>query len=451
MRDIAVTFAVFASLPFILKRPWIGILVWTWLGFMNPHRMAWGFSMTMPFAMIVAVTTLTAMLFSREQKRIPWERESVVLLIFAGWMLLTTTFAVYSGPAWEQFDKVVKIQLMIFVAMILINTPERLKALVWTMALSLAFYGVKGGIFTIVHGGVYRVQGPSRTFISGNNELGLAMAMTVPLLFFLARGARHHLVRVAMYSATVLTALGAIGTQSRGALLGMAAMGVVLWLKSRQKMMVALIGAVAVFAVVQIMPESWYARIGTIKTYDADQSAMGRINAWRMAFNLALDRPLGGGFETFRPGMFALYAPDPTDYRDVHSVYFEVLGEHGFVGLFLFLLLVALTWRSASTIARAVKTDAERSWMADLATTIQVSLVAYLTAGAFLGMAYFDFYYSLVLIVVLLKAMLRRDGLLAAPGALGAVPSRTSTKPPNAAIPRHGAPARVQAESAPRA
>jgi probable O-glycosylation ligase (exosortase A-associated) len=149
-----------------------------------------------------------------------------------------------------------------------------------------------------------------------------------------------------------------------------------------------------------IMPDAWYERMATINTYQDDKSAQGRINAWWMAFNLALDRPLGGGFETFRRAMFALYAPDPTNVRDVHSIYFEVLGEHGFFGLFLFLLLALLTWRSANVIKRAVKSIPERAWMGDLMAMVQVSLIAYLAAGTFLGMAYFDYYYNLVLIAI---------------------------------------------------
>lgn len=412
MRDIAVTLAVFATLPFILRRPWIGILVWTWLGFMNPHRMAWGFSTTMPFAYIVALATLIGLLLSKESKRIPWERESVVLLIFVGWMLITTIFAVYPDLAWIQFEKVIKIQLMIFVAMMLITTPERLKFLVWTIALSLAFYGVKGGIFTILNGGVYRVQGPPGTFIGGNNELGLALAMTVPLLYFLARDTASRWLRPVIYTMTILTATAAIGTQSRGALLGMATMGLVFWLKAPKKVLVLVLAGVSVLLLSYVMPEAWYERMATINTYQDDQSAQGRINAWWMAFNLAVDRPLGGGFETFRRAMFALYAPDPTNVRDVHSIYFEVLGEHGFFGLFLFLLLALFTWRSASTIMRTVKSVPERAWMGELAAMVQVSLIAYLAAGAFLGMAYFDYYYNLVLIAVAGKAMLRREGLL---------------------------------------
>jgi probable O-glycosylation ligase (exosortase A-associated) len=450
MRDIAVTLAVFGSLPFILKRPWIGILVWTWLGFMNPHRMAWGFSTTMPFAYIVALTTLVAMLMSKEEKRIPWERESVVLLLFVGWMLLTTIFAVYPTLAWEQAEKVFKIQLMIFVAMMLITTPERLKYLVWTIALSLAFYGVKGGIFTIVHGGVFRVQGPPGTFIGGNNELGLALAMTVPLLYFMARSLSHRWGRPAVYAAMVLTALGAIGTQSRGALVGMAVMGFIFWLKARNKFVIALLGGASVYLVVQIMPEAWYQRISTIQTYDQDASALGRINAWWMAFNLASHRFMGGGFETFRWQMFALYAPNPNDVHDVHSIYFEVLGEHGFVGLGFFLLLALFTWQSCNQIKKAVKSAPDLPWMADLAAMVQVSLVAYLAAGAFLGMAYFDYYYNLILIVVVAKAMLRKAGVLRA-GALSRREIQPSVRLPAADLHQRAGPAIAPTGSIPRA
>ena len=454
MRDIAVTLAVFGTLPFILRRPWIGILVWTWLGFMNPHRMAWGFSMSMPFAQIVAITTLIGMMLSSEPKRIPWERETKVLLAFVAWMTVTTIFAVYPSLAWEQFEKVIKIQLMIFVAMVLINSPEKLKALVWTIALSLAFYGVKGGIFTITKGGVHRVQGPPGTFIEGNNELGLALAMTVPLLYFLARGTTHLWVRPAVYAATVLTALAAIGTQSRGALVGMAVMGVAFWLKARQKFLVLLLAVTSVLMVWLIMPPAWYERMATINTYDEDQSAIGRINAWWMAFNLARDRLLGGGFETFRPEMFQLYAPDPTNSRDVHSIYFEVLGEHGFVGLFLFLLLAFFTWRSANLVRRSAGNYLEFAWMAELATMVQVSLVAYLAAGAFLGMAYFDYYYNLVLIVVVARVIVREAEARARRHRVAAAPSPANssrTAPTIRGLPeRHSAPARAPVGSVPK-
>jgi probable O-glycosylation ligase (exosortase A-associated) len=422
VRDIAVTLAVFGSLPFILWRPWLGVLVFAWLGFMNPHRMAWGFSTTMPFAMIVALTTLVGMLISREPKKIPWTRESVVLLCLILWMVFTTFFAIYPALAWVQLEKVVKIQLMIFVAMMLITTRERLHWFVVVIALSIGFYGVKGGIFTIIHGGVHRVMGPPGTFIGGNNEIGLALAMTVPLLYYMVRYTRSKLLRLALVAAMILTAIAAIGTQSRGALLGVAGMGVFLWLKSRQKFWIALIMAVSAFAIVQLMPESWYARIRTIETYDQDASALGRINAWKMAFNLASQRFTGGGFETFRPEVFAIYAPEPTRVHDAHSVFFEILGEHGFVGLALFLTLGLFTWFTASRITKLAEKAESTRWLGDLCRMVQVSMVAYAAAGAFLGLGYFDYYYSLIVIVIAAR------GILAAEQAALAAPARAQPR-----------------------
>ena len=157
MRDILVTAIVFGVLPFIFKRPWIGILLWCWLGYMNPHRQTWGFAYDFPFASICAIVTIVAFLFSREKKEMVWTRETVLLLIFIGWMFVTTLFAFYPELAWIQWNKVWKIQLMVFLTAMIIKERQHLHWMIWVIALSLGYYGVKGGIFTIVHGGQFRV------------------------------------------------------------------------------------------------------------------------------------------------------------------------------------------------------------------------------------------------------------------------------------------------------
>lgn len=409
MRDLVVTLVVFGSLPLIMKRPWVGILLWCWLSYMNPHRLSWGFAYNFPFAMLVALATLGAMLFSKESKQIPWERETRVLAIFIGWMGVTTLFALFPDAAGAQFDKVIKIQLMTFVTMILINTRERIHAMVWAIALSLGFFGIKGGIFTVLHGGAYRVQGPPGSFIGGNNELALALVMVIPLIRYLQINTSQHWLRLGLGGAILFSALAAIGSQSRGALLAMSVMGLFFWMKSRKKLATALMAIVALVAVLAIMPPEYYERMNTIKTYDQDESAMGRINAWWFAFNLASARPLvGGGFETFQPSLFPIYAPDPRRYHDVHSIYFEVLGEHGYVGLALFLTLALMTWRTAGRVRQAASQDPEQKWLADLMAMIQVSLAGYAVGGAFLGLAYFDLFYHLIALVVVSSALQAR-------------------------------------------
>lgn len=402
-RDLFVFAAVFGTLPFVLRKPYIGIYLWSWLGYMNPHRLAWGLAYDFPFAFIVAIVTMLGMAFSREPKQLPWTRENIVLLILIGWMLVTTIFSLYPQLAWLQMEKVAKIQLMVFLTMMLINTREKIETLVLIIALSLGFYGVKGGIFTIVHGGVYRVQGPFGTFIGGNNEVALALIMTIPLIWFLHLNAKRIWMRHSYTAAMFLCAIAVIGSQSRGALVGGIVMGAFLWLKTRNKIFTGLIMALSVGAILTIMPAEWYQRMNTIDTYQSDASAQGRINAWWTAFNLTKDRPLvGGGFDTFQPAVFKLYAPDPYNVHDVHSIYFEMLGEHGYVGFGLFMLLAWLTWRKGARIIRECGKDPTRKWAADLARMLQVSMIGFATAGAFLGLANFDLYYHLIAIMVMI-------------------------------------------------
>ncbi|BAN36765.1 hypothetical protein SCD_n02966 [Sulfuricella denitrificans skB26] len=401
MRDIFVTVVVFGALVLVFKHPHYGIYLWSWLSYMNPHKLAWGFATTIPFAFMTALTTLTVYLLSKEPKRLPWTPETILLLLFLGWVTFTTFFAFYPQSAWEEWDKVLKIQIMTLLTAMLITDRKRMDGLVWVIALSLAFYGVKGGIFTILNGGIYHVQGPATTFIAGSNEIGLALIMTVPLLRYLHLQSQNKLIRLGLAASMVLTGLAAIGSQSRGALLAAAAMGGLLWLKSRNKVTTAFYIIAAIILIASIMPQEYWDRMHTIQNYQEDASAMGRINAWHTAINVAKSRITGGGFEAFQGPTFLLYAPDPDNVHDVHSIYFEVLGEHGFIGFGLFVLIGLTAWRTGSKVIRKCQNDPDQKWAADLAAMTQVSMVGYATGGAFLGLAYFDYYYHLVIILVL--------------------------------------------------
>ncbi len=400
MRDLVVACVVFGLLPFVLKRPFIGILLTAWLGYLNPHRLCYGFMLTMPVVQIVALVTMAAMLLNKDVKRMIWSRETIVLAIFIVWMGITTMLAFHPEPAWEQYVKVIKIQILTFMALLMLTSKIRIDALVWVIVLSLGFFGVKGGIFTIINGGAYRVQGPIGTFIAGNNELALALVMTIPLMRYLQLQSTDARIRLGLTASMFLTAVAAIGSQSRGALVALSITALLFWLKSRKKLGAGLLIIAASVAIVYLMPESWYERMSTINTYEEDQSARGRINAWWAAWHLANHEFFGGGFEVWRPLMFSMYAPEPNDVRAPHSIYFQVLGEHGWIGFILFMLLIGLTWAKCGSLIRMAKKRPDIIWARDLGAMVQVSLLGYMAAGAFLGLANFDYFYHLVTIVV---------------------------------------------------
>jgi probable O-glycosylation ligase (exosortase A-associated) len=407
VRDLVLFGIVFCSLPFILARPWIGIIAWSWLAYMNPHRLTWGSAYDYSFSEIVAGATLIGFLFARDKRGIPLSGLMLVWLLWVAWMNLSTLFALNPDSAWNEWDRTMKIQLFSLLTICLIRDANRIRLLVLTIVASLGFYGIKGGLFAILTGGNYHVFGPEGSFIEGNNSLGLALVMTIPLMWHVYLHAEHKLLRFGLLGGIGLSALAILSTQSRGAFLAIAAMAAFLWIKSPRKLSVAFALAIAAPAMLAFMPEAWHERMASIAEYEQDSSAMGRINAWWFALRLALDHPfVGGGFQVFTPALFEQYAPDPYDFHDAHSIYFEVLAEHGFVGCGLFLVFGLAAFIYASSIARLAKRREETRWAASLASMIQVSLVGYAVGGAFLGLAYFDLYYALVAILVVTKTWL---------------------------------------------
>jgi probable O-glycosylation ligase (exosortase A-associated) len=424
MRTLLLTAAVLGMLPLVLLQPHVGVLLYFWISLMNPHRLVWGGGASYQYALIIALVTMAAWLFSRERKMLPLTVPTILLGLLWLWVSLTTLQALSPAAAqikWELFSKIL---LMTFVAIPMIRSRTRLQALIWVIVGSIGFYGVKGGGFSIVTGGAFHVLGPQNTFIGDNNAIALAMDMVLPLMWYLRATSREPWVRYGLTAAMGLTVFAVVTTYSRGGLLGL---GVVLFaalLRSRHRLSLALAASVAAAALLAVMPGAWYDRMNTISNYQEDSSAQGRIRMWHMALNIAQDRPiLGGGYNVFKePAVYPRYNPDAPGVLDVHSIYFEMLGEHGVVGLALFLALGTATLWQLRSIRRQVRQRKDLVWANELAGMVFVSLAGYATAGAFLSLATFDLYYLLIGVAVMLnqivKESLKEQPLPAASGGV---------------------------------
>jgi putative inorganic carbon (HCO3(-)) transporter len=400
MRDLVLGPIIVALAVYGLMHPWAGVLGWTWISIMNPHAYSWHLS-SMPIAATVALATLLGVLFTKDRREFFVTRETVVLMLFMLWMTITLPFSFYVDQSLPLWSRVMKIDLMVLVAIVVLHSRQHIMALTWVLVGSLGFYGVKGGLFTLATAGSYRVWGPTGSYIEGNNEMALALVMLIPLLRFLQLTASKRWVQHMLLASMVLSAVAAVGSYSRGALLALAAMTAVLWWRSDKKLikLVLLVGLVV--TILSFMPGQWWDRMETISSYNEDSSATGRFNAWWMAFNLAKSNFFGGGFEIYNASMFALYAPDPVDVHAAHSIYFMVLGEHGFVGLFLFLLLWFFVWQSAGRLRIQGRLLSETQWLSHLGGMCQVSLAGYAVGGAFLSLSYYDLPYNILILVVL--------------------------------------------------
>jgi len=408
MRDLLLLGIVIVAVLFALRHTWIGILLWTWLSVMNPHKLAFGFAYDAPLAAVAAGVVLLSLVITRDKLRMTWAPPVIVLLLFVVWMCLTTIFAIDPAGSSTQLTKVLKIQLMTFVAVMALQERKHIDLFIWVIIISIGFFGFKGGIFTIAHGGSARVWGPPGGFIEDNNTLAVAVVMVIPLMNYLRIVTARRSVRFGLLALMLLCAISALGSQSRGALLAISAMGLVLWYRSENRVSTGLVIAVTVGALLAFMPDSWEQRMGTIKTYEEDSSAMSRLVAWRFCLNLANHLPFGGGFDVYNWTTYKIYAPpEATAPQAAHSIYFSALGEHGYVGLILFLLIWWLTFRLAGALRQDAKSRPDIVWVYALAGMCQVSLVGYLVGGAFLQLAYFDLPYDIMVILVVTQRWLR--------------------------------------------
>jgi len=425
MRTAVYLLGLAALVPIILYRPWVGIAAWTFLGIINPQAFVWGWAEQVPYALIVGGTTLLGLLLTKERRSIPVNAQTVVLGLLAAWFTVTTFVAWAPVSAWEQWNKVFKILLMTFVAMILIHGEYRIRTLVVAVAAAMGLLGVKGGIFTILSGGEHRVLGPGG-FLKGNTEIGLALAMTLPLMVALAVQQQKRWARWGVWAAFWLSSLATVFTYSRGALLGLAAVLFALFLGFKRKALIVMMLIPALVLFLPLVPEKLFDRAATIESYQQDRSAMGRIQAWGVAWNVATSRFTGGGFNLDRiePAQWLSYASPSTlelnNYKTLaaHSIYFQVLGDHGFIGLILFLTLLLCTWRALGEIQQEAKKDLRRLWIGQYAWALRIALIAYGVSGAFLSLAYFDLFYTVVALSVVMQREVREISV--APATSGA-------------------------------
>ncbi|PYM29538.1 MAG: putative O-glycosylation ligase, exosortase A system-associated [Candidatus Rokuibacteriota bacterium] len=336
-RDIILVTLIAGLLPLCFFRTWIGLLVWTWMAFMNPHRLTWDFAYSLPFSEWVAMATLGGLVFSSDRKPVVWTRETILFLALWAWFCITTLTAMYPEAAWGQLERVSKIFLMSFLLIPFFQDRRRIRVLLLVVAGSIGYYGLKGGIWALLTGGENLVLGaPGNTFISTNNALALALNMCLPIFFYLAKEEPRRWLRYLLHATFFASIVSVLFTYSRGGFLGLLVVLGVLFLSRQNVLPVVLAALLLCLLAFGFAPQKWVNRIDTIVNYQQDGSAMGRLTAWSVAFQLATDNPItGGGFWSIINGQtYRRYLPDYAleDSPDAHSIYFGLLGEHGFPG-----------------------------------------------------------------------------------------------------------------------
>jgi putative inorganic carbon (hco3(-)) transporter len=409
MRGVLLGVVFFALLPRIFTRgPFAGILMWFWIALMVPQAFVWsGVFTSIPYSLIVGVCTLISFLLARNEPKLPpVNKTTVLLLTLMVWISITTWCGI--GPRDQAFDKwqlSEKMLLMSLVAFALVNTQTRVEQLLTVCTLSIAFWGLKGGLFVFMSGGGARVYGPRGSMIADNNDLGVALTMILPLIFYLRDRYRNVAFKWPVQILIGLVILGDIFTYSRGALVAITAMGAALWVRSRHKLQILVMIALAGGGLWFAAPTAWTNRMMTIGHYNTDLSAESRLLEWQRTWVFAQKSPIvGGGFHwsydmnLVNRLMAGTGLPLLTRPLAAHSTWFEMLGDHGFFGLGLFVSIVASAFFDAQWLIKFTRRDPDLLWANNLGRMIQVALIGYCTGASFATQGMYDGFYAIVII-----------------------------------------------------
>src|SRR5882724_6038 len=421
MRDFLVLAIILGSVPICLVSPYFGILMWFWVTYFNPHRFTWGIAYNFPVAMAIAVPTLIGAIFTKKNMRALLTVESSLVVALWAWFAVTyihaqgiPLFARNMADAKYEINHISKILLMTFVMIVVINSKVRLRNVLLVTAASLGMLALKSAVFGLRTGGEAHVYGPPDSFLSENNAYGLALNMCLPLLFFLVRDEPRKWVRVIFRILFVMSIISVLLTYSRGGFVGLAVVITMILFRSQRKAVGAFCLAITAFIVLTFAPPAWMDRMGGFLSGNLDGSASMRFTSWTVAWRISQDYPMGGSFHAVpNVDVYKRYQPRPlpndAPSSGPHSIYFQLLGDQGFVGLGLFLELMGSCLWTLFRIRLAARRMPSAEWLITYSQMIEAAILAFMVSGAFLGVVYLDVIYEMVGLTIILKTLYRSE------------------------------------------
>jgi probable O-glycosylation ligase (exosortase A-associated) len=424
MRDLLLLVIILASVPISFFEPFYGVLIWIWIAYFNPHRYTFGYMYNFPVAAVIAAPTLFGLVFTHKINRRFMTRETAILAILWIWFGVTylnaTRIPLFHGhmlDAKTELIRVSKILLMTVVMILVVNTRKKLKYVFLVTAFSFSLLVFKGAFFGVRTEGQYRVWGPPDSFLQDNNGFALAVNMSLPMLFYLARVEENRLLRRILNVAFVCGIVSVLLTYSRGGLLGLGAVLLTIAWKSRYRVLSGFLLVASALLVLTFAPPQWMERMGTLKheSENVDDSAHQRLVSWGTTWNFSKDYPLtGGSFDTLPDiEVFQRYQPEPLPggfpSSGPHSIYFQVIGEQGYVGFVLYILLIGFCLASLRNLRRCARYISSTQWVLPYLDMIETAFVGFLVSGAFLGLANFDLFYQLVASTIIVRLLVRNE------------------------------------------
>ncbi len=418
LRDLLVTLLVVGMLPVSFRKPFVGLLLFSLLAYMRIQDLTWGFAREQRWSFYVAIAMFAGFFASNRERTfmVSDVRNGIMVLLVV--IVAISLLAAGGGVTpldLEMFTEYVKIILIALFTTGMVQSRDRLRLMVWTIALSFGFFAFKSGITGILLGGQLQIlEGPGG-MLEDNNDFAMALGMGLPMLWHIATSERNPVVRKLFFLLVPLSVITIALTHSRGGFLALCAGIALLVWRSRNRVAGIAVAFFMAMAAVLLAPTTLADRLSTIRNYEEDGSAMARIRSWETAGVMIRENPLlGVGYARFQQN-YARYSPyqivEGSGYRThvAHNSYLQIWAECGTPAFLLYLTLIFLSFVDIWRTRRLAQRRFHASWMINYANMFEASFVVFLVGSMFLNRAQFDLLYHMVALVLAYGYIARRE------------------------------------------
>lgn len=395
-------------------------LGFVWVDIIKPQQIASSILNNQPLSLIAAIAMLTLFLVKDRKAAPKFGTIQLLILMLAVWVTITTSMSTVPVVSWAKWDWVFKVLVFALIFPYIFRSRVQLDAFILVFIFSAATIFFSAGIKTILGGGGYgvlAVMGAGNTGLSESSTLAGVCAGLIPLIVYsmkhtiLLPKTRWTKLLFLMLVATSVATI--VGTSARTGLIALGVAGLFLVMKSKNKkfwIAGGLVGAL-ILANIDLSATPWGARMSTIETYGQDSSALGRLKVWEWTIDFIGQHPLGGGFNAFvhnrisevwGDGTIVYYPDGVVGGKAFHSIYFEVLGEQGIPGFIMYILMFVLALLQLRSLKKQWRGHGGMDWLVSLAETLTASIIVFMVAGTFIGIAYQPFLFYMISLTVAL-------------------------------------------------
>lgn len=419
VRDLAFVGFLAALLAFGFRRPFLFVLAYAYIDIVSPQRLTYLLLNSVPISMIAVGLAVAGWLAVDDKRDVRVAPRQFLIVLLLGYCLYTTLHADFPIEAKDKWEWVWKALAFAAFLPLTLRTRLRIESLLLFMVLSAASIIIVGGIKTVGSGGGY---GELNLMVTNNSGLyegstisTVAIAIIPLIVWFTRHGtifAPDWRVKTFCYALIFACLLIPVGTSTRTGLLCIGLLALLMIRDAKRKFVyLAALGTMGL-AAVPFLPSAFTERMETIKTYQADASASTRIAVWKWTIDYVKTHPLGGGFEAYRQNQIRYEkvavqedgssakvdrSLEVDKARAYHSAYFEMLGEQGYPGLAIWLLInLAGLFRMEVLRRRYRKPEPGQEWIGPLASALQSAHVIYLLGALFIAIAFQPFVYMLI-------------------------------------------------------